>query len=65
MNLVLALADGSEVQLPVPCGMSAEDAIHAFTRKRAPFNDEWIEIDVRHFVRHGSVVDVRIEEQSS
>jgi hypothetical protein len=65
MNLVLALADGSEVQLPIPRDMSAEDALHAFTRKRAPFNDDWIEIDTRHFVRHSSVVDVRIEEPAS
>jgi hypothetical protein len=65
VNLVLALADGSEVQLPVPAGMSAEDVLHAFTRKRAPFNDDWIEIDARHFVRYSTVVDVRVEEQSS
>jgi hypothetical protein len=43
--------------------MSAADALLAFTRKRAPFNDDWIEIDARHFVRHSSVVGVRVEEQ--
>jgi len=65
MNLVLALADGSEVQVPVPTGMSAKDALHAFIRKRAPYNDDWIEVDPTHFVRYSFVVDVRAEEQAN
>src|SRR5947208_413600 len=61
MKLILALADGSEVQVSVPAGMSAKDALRAFTHKRAPYNDEWIEVDATHFVRQSFVVDVRIE----
>jgi hypothetical protein len=61
MNLILALADGSEVQVPIPANLTAADALRAFTHKRAPFNDDWIEIDDQHFIRHSAVVDVRVE----
>jgi hypothetical protein len=62
MNLILALADGSEVQVAVPMGMSAADALHAFTHRRAPYNDDWIEVDSTQFVRYSAVVDVRVED---
>ena len=62
MNLILALADGSEVQVPIPAGMSAKDALHAFTHKRAPYNDDWIEIDATHVGRYSAVVDVRVDD---
>jgi hypothetical protein len=61
VNLILALADGSEVQVPIPAGLTTADALRAFTHKRAPYNDDWIQIDDRHFVRHSAVVDVRVE----
>jgi hypothetical protein len=62
MKLILALADGSEVQVAVPAGISAKEALRAFTHKRAPYNDDWIAVDELHYVRYSSVTDVRVED---